>query len=44
MKTIQLKNKTIERVGDDQAYELVSAGKATYVAKNIWKREVRDKA
>lgn len=32
----------IERVENDEAHAAVKAGKAQYVPKNVWKREVRD--
>ncbi len=42
MKTLRLKNKSIDRVDDATAFEMVQAGKASYIPKNVWKREVRD--
>lgn len=42
MKTVRLNDKNLARVTDDAAFNLVKAGNAQYVAKNVWKREVRD--
>ena len=42
MKTLRLNNKKIIRVNDSDAFKMVQAGKATYIPKNVWKREVRD--
>lgn len=42
MKCVKYKNKTIERVSNEKARELVLANKAEYTPKNVWKKEVRD--
>lgn len=42
MKTIRLKDNNLARTTDEEAFRLVQSGKAEYVAKNVWKSEVRD--
>ena len=41
MKTIQVGAK-ISRVSDKEAEKLVEAGKAKYITKSAWKKQVRD--
>jgi len=42
MKCIRPKTGPVKRVSDQEAFELVQSGKAQYVPKNVWKKEVRD--
>lgn len=43
MKCVRLKDgKTIQRLDDAKAHQLVNNEKATYVVKKFWKAEVRD--
>jgi len=42
MKCVRLHSGSVERLRDDLAAALVINGRAEYVAKAVWKKEVRD--
>ena len=43
MKTVQiLEDKSIKRVSNEEAEEMVSSSIAVYVAKKLWKEQIRD--
>lgn len=42
MKCVRYKDGVIDRISDEQAQEAVRRNEAIYVAKEIWKKEVRD--
>lgn len=42
MKCVRYKDGVVDRISDEKAHEAVSQKQATYVPKNIWKKEVRD--
>ena len=42
MKTVRLANNEIKRLDNDNAAKLVAENKAVYVAKKVWKAEVRN--